>query len=124
MTFIDFITETAPKMSGVNRYYGKAAKLILEAEKEDPTLFPASGFETVRERARLLLPYEPAEGRKNEYELALDVVELKMLDHENEAHKGEGLRYTEDTVQRQLYLESKSPEAFSIAESVRGFWNE
>lgn len=81
---LTFVTRTAPKRCGVNPAFGRVAELVLIHEAAGDAAFSASQFDSARERAKLALPYNPA--NSEEYEKCLDVIELAILTHHRDKH--------------------------------------
>jgi len=80
MTAKQYFFKELPKRCGVHPACGKVVEQIYLSELAGEEAFSRSEFKTVRDRARLALPYRPAPGYEQEWNHGLDVATLFLLD--------------------------------------------
>jgi len=74
MNLKEYSIKEAPRRCGVHPANGRIAWLVYQAELAGEPEFAQSNFKSIRERAKLALPYKPE--NEEEYEKALDVFEI------------------------------------------------
>lgn len=87
MTLLDFVRDEAPLRCGVSRSFGKLAEFIMLSENNsliNTSFMDADKFPTARDRAKCAFPYMPKDPAQ--YERCIDIFEMKLLQHELEAH--------------------------------------
>lgn len=106
MTLEHFVKVEIPKRCEVHPVYGEIAWMIFHEERNGNPNFAQSNFKSVRERAKLALPFNP--GNKREYNRCLDIIELILLTHGQKHHSADNAdriailqdaRYTEEESQ-------------------------
>lgn len=113
MTAIEFIKKIAIPACGVNEAYGDIADIVFEVEKGND-IFSAKRISDPRERAKLLLPFNPV--NKEEYEKCTDIIELKIIQHRQEKHN-------ENYEDRIAVLKSKLSEEDQAIIGPESWWN-
>ncbi len=119
--FISFIKDFLPLALGADNpeAAGRTAELVFLAEQNGDPAFANDRFKTMRDRAKCLIPYIT----KGCPDRALDILELKMLQHR-------AIEHGEDHQDRINGLQSilmgkqlMQAEKDLIAADPRGFWN-
>lgn len=110
-----FVKEDIPRRCKVHPVYGQIAWDIFELERKGDKRFAQKNFESIRERAKLALPFKPED--EEEYEHCLDVIELCLSYHRQNHH-------SEDHSERitELYAKTEFTED-EIKIATSEWWN-
>lgn len=85
MNLLEFVRDEAPKRCGVLPIYGEIAATLLQMERLGLPVFDAQKYPTTRDRAAVLLPYNPVD--IDGYEWCLDVLEHYFEEHYAQFHR-------------------------------------
>jgi hypothetical protein len=116
MNLLNYIRIECPKVCGVHPAYGRVAELIYNDELQEDSEFRNENFESLRERAKLGLPFKPI--NKEAYEHCLDVLELVLCIHRQEKHN----ENYEQRINELKQIELTKEEADMVA-NPEGFWS-
>lgn len=115
MTLEIFVKEVIPERCEVHPVYGQIAWDIFEMEQKGDRRFAQENFDTVRDRAKLALPFKPV--NEKEYERCLDIIELCLLYHGHKYHKADNI----DRITELYAINDFTDEEITLADSE--WWN-